>query len=225
MVKIASTSGAWCTSKFRCAIFFGGISMLHPDDETGEFLESLRRGDPEARSRLITHACERLRRLTRRMLRNYPGLRRWEQTDDVLQNALIRLCRALEETKPESPRHFYNLAALQIRRELIDLVHHHLGPLGHGARHHTDGESKPDEGNGVLDRHAGVAEEPASMEEWTHFHEMVEALPDEEREVLGLIWYDGLTQEAAALVLAVSVRTVKRRWQAARLLLARVMPT
>jgi RNA polymerase sigma-70 factor (ECF subfamily) len=142
----------------------------------------------------------------------------------VLQNALIRLCGALEATKPESPRHFYNLAALQIRRELIDLVHHHLGPQGHGAKHHTDGAGKAaDDVDGAFDRQAGAGDEPDSLEAWTAFHEKVDLLPDEEREVFGLLWYEGLKQEEAALVLAVSLRTVKRRWQSARIKLAQAI--
>src|SRR5438128_1367023 len=106
--------------------------------ETARLLDLLRQGDDQARCQLVSHACERLRRLTSRMLKGYPGVGRWEQTDDVLQNALLRLWRAMEAIQPESVRHFYNLAALQIRRELIDLAHHHLGPQGQGAKHHTD---------------------------------------------------------------------------------------
>jgi RNA polymerase sigma-70 factor (ECF subfamily) len=41
-------------------------------------------------------------------------------------------------------------------------------------------------------------------------------LPDEEREVVNLLFYGGLTQQEAARVLGVSLRTVKRRWQSAR---------
>ena len=51
---------------------------------------------------VIGRSCERLRQLAHRMLKNYPRLRRWEQTDDVLQNAMIRLHRSLAEVKPES---------------------------------------------------------------------------------------------------------------------------
>jgi RNA polymerase sigma-70 factor (ECF subfamily) len=47
----------------------------------------------------------------------------------------------------------------------------------------------------------------------------VEALPDEEREVVGLLFYEQLTQQEAATVLGVSLRTVKRRWLSARCLL------
>jgi DNA-directed RNA polymerase specialized sigma24 family protein len=45
-------------------------------------------------------------------------------------------------------------------------------------------------------------------------------LPDQERELFGLLWYEGLTQEEAANVLGASLRTVKRWWQSARLKLA-----
>jgi RNA polymerase sigma-70 factor (ECF subfamily) len=64
-------------------------------------------------------------------------LKRWEQTDDVLQNATPRLCRALRETTPPTVRDFFRLAALHVRRELIDLARHHYGPQGPAARHHT----------------------------------------------------------------------------------------
>lgn len=170
---------------------------------------------------LLNHACDRLFRLTRVMLRDFPQLRRWEQTDDVLQGALIRLHRALQEVQPDSEQHFYNLATVQIRRELLDLAKHHLGPEGGGANHHTDGQA-PDEKGGVLAVRAESVEEPTTVAEWTEFHTLIESLPVQERDVFDLIWYQGLPQEDAAKVLGISVRTVKRRWQSARLLLARL---
>jgi RNA polymerase sigma-70 factor (ECF subfamily) len=150
------------------------------------------------------------------MLRSYPQVGRWEQTDDVLQNALIRLCRALEDITPESTRHFYNLAALQIRRELLDLADRHQGPHGMGANHHTDPTG------GAVAGQPDVDEGPETVAEWAEFHRLIEQLPDEEREVFALLWYQGLTQEAAAELLGISLRTLKRRWQAARLTLARL---
>ena len=104
----------------------------------GRWLERLRDGDEAARSEVINHACVRLEALTRRMLRHYPRLRRWEQTGDVLQNAVVRLHRSLATVRPESPARFYGLAAAQIRRELTDLARHHFGPEGAAAHHHTD---------------------------------------------------------------------------------------
>ncbi|MCZ2343381.1 MAG: hypothetical protein LC104_16550 [Bacteroidales bacterium] len=47
----------------------------------------------------------------------------------------------------------------------------------------------------------------------------MEALPDDERAVVDCLFVNELTQEETAQVLSVSLRTVKRRWQSARILL------
>ena len=94
------------------------------------WLDRLRAGDDAARVALLETAGARLVRLAHKMLKGFPRVRRWEQTDDVLQNAILRLYRALESTAPESVRSFFNLAAVQIRRELIDLARHYEGPSG-----------------------------------------------------------------------------------------------
>jgi RNA polymerase sigma-70 factor (ECF subfamily) len=52
------------------------------------------------------------------------------------------------------------------------------------------------------------------------FHELVEKLPEAEREVVNLLFYEALSQDEAAKLLGVNVRTVKRRWQSARLRLS-----
>jgi RNA polymerase sigma-70 factor (ECF subfamily) len=64
---------------------------------------------------------------------------------------------------------------------------------------------------------ADESQEPSRLAAWTEFHAQTEALPEEEREVFDLLWYQGLPQAEAAGLLGVSERTVKRRWQAARL--------
>ena len=46
--------------------------------------------------------------------------------------------------------------------------------------------------------------------------ELIAALPDDEREVVGLLFYQELPQAEAAALLHVTVRTVQRRWQSAR---------
>jgi RNA polymerase sigma-70 factor (ECF subfamily) len=180
-------------------------------------LERHARGDATAREQLLHAACDRLLRLTRKMLRDFPEVRRWEQTDDVWQNASLRLWRALEQVQPVDARHFLRLAALQIRRELIDLARRHSGRDGNGAAHVSHlaaiGEGHPGD-------HADRAEltlEPRRLAQWQEFHACVDQLPDEEREAFDLLWYHGMSQEEAAAVLEVSVRTIKRRWRSARL--------
>lgn len=169
------------------------------------------RGDESAREALLQHACDRLLRITRRTFRNYPYLRRWEATDDVFQNAMVRLHRALQDVRVETVKHFFNLAGIQIRRELNDLTRHYFGPQGYGANHHTDHKPADDAG-GSLDR----SEEPEDLLQWSLFHEYCDNLPEEEREVVNLLYYQGLTQEEAARVLGKSLRTIKRRWFDAR---------
>lgn len=175
-------------------------------------LDRLHQGDETARKELLEGVCDRLSRLAHVMLRDYPRLRRWEETGDVLQNALIRLFRALETIRPPTLRDFYRLATLEIRRELLDLVRHHFGPHGDGGHHQSAGPAdNHDPGNLTL--------EPGRLAAWSEFHRQVEALPQDEREVFELIWYQGLGHTDAARVLDVHPRTVKRRWQSACLTL------
>jgi RNA polymerase sigma-70 factor (ECF subfamily) len=125
---------------------------------------------------------------------------------------MMRLHRSLAQVHPESTRLFFGLAATQIRRELIDLARHHYGPEGNGSNHHTDGGE-------AVERFLDCRGEPKSLIEWTNFHTHVECLPDEDRDVFDLLWYEGLTQPEAAEVLGISLATLKRRWQSARLLI------
>ena len=185
------------------------------DTELRNLLDRLQSGDGSARDQLIALAQARFVALARAMMRRYPHVRRWEQTDDLLQAALVRLHRSLAEVRPESARHFDNLAAAQIRRELIDLARRYQGPEGIGANHHTDGGDP-------ASRLAQVADgsgRPESLDEWAAFHDAVEHLPEEERRIMDLLWYRGLTHAQAAEALGVATKTVQRRWASARLMI------
>jgi RNA polymerase sigma-70 factor (ECF subfamily) len=179
----------------------------------------MRAGDQAARTRLVEHACQRLRELAQRMLRRFHKVHRWEETDDVFAEAMVRLHRSLAGVQLESARHFYNLAAAQIRRVLIDMARKHFGPEGVGANQESQlrgSESQTER----ADCQAVDRSEPADLLQWAEFHERIDRLPAEEREVFGLLWYDGLSQADAAAILNTSVRTIKRRWQTARFLIA-----
>ncbi|MCE9568097.1 MAG: sigma-70 family RNA polymerase sigma factor [Planctomycetes bacterium] len=182
------------------------------------YLDRLRDGDPSARGELLNCACDRLRRLTRKMLKGYPNVHRWEQTDDVLQNAIVRLQRTLQQLPIETARDFFRLSALEIRRELLDLARHYYGPQGAGAHHESHDNSPEDSSqrSPVADS-PDVTNEPGRLAVWSAFHDQVAALPDDEREVFDLLWYQGLSQAEAAEQLHVNVRTIKRRWLSARM--------
>lgn len=171
---------------------------------------------PLKRDELFREVYVRLEQLARGMLRKFPKVHRWEDTSDVLHNSLMRLLRALDVVQPQSQRHFWALAAEQMRRELIDLARHYQGPLGLGANHlSAAGESGTnDPAQNPEDDRDG---DPRELETWCSFHEAVAQLPDDEREVVGLLFYHGRTQAEVAELFGVDVRTVRRWWQRATL--------
>jgi RNA polymerase sigma factor (sigma-70 family) len=182
-------------------------------------IDRLQAGDEAARDELLSRSCDRLRRLTRKMLRGFPGVRRWEQTDDVLQNASLRLCSALREVRPPTAADFFRLAAAAIRRELLDLARRHAGAHGLGANHNSlaaaPGGAADASANDL--RFADTTNDPDQLDAWSEFHRAADALPAEAREIFDLLYYQGVSQLEAAAILGVSERTVKRRWQSARL--------
>jgi RNA polymerase sigma-70 factor (ECF subfamily) len=177
----------------------------------GHWLDRLREGDPTARNEVIRHSRERLRLLTHQMLRAYPGVSKLEDTSDVLQNVLIRLDRMLATVPVSSPRDFLCLATTMIRRELIDLARHYLGPEGeatHRAPSPLAAVDRPD-----------TRDDPFRIAMWRDIHSQIDALDAGDRELFELLYYQGLTQPQAASLLGLSERTLKRHWQAARLAL------
>lgn len=176
-------------------------------------------GDPEAVDELLRRTGNQLEALARRMLRDYPKVRRWEQTADVLQEALLRLDRALREAPPNDARHFFNLATVQIRRTLLDLARRYRGPMSLAANYDSAFAYVKRLGDALPQQVADS--EPVSLEDWSAFHEAVGELPEEEREVFQLTWYQGLSQRETAKLMQVDERTVRRYWLSAKLILAR----
>jgi RNA polymerase sigma factor (sigma-70 family) len=169
-----------------------------------DWLTRMKAGDESAPDELLRSVTLRLEVLARRMFRRFPQLRRWEQTDDVLQGALLGLLNALRAVRPESMRSFYALSSVMIRRQLIDLWRHYYGPRGPGTHHHSDPGAlalapAPEDDSPDIDR----------------VHELVDQLPEDQRAVFELRYYHDLSQDEVAEALGVSTRTVQRRWVAA----------
>jgi RNA polymerase sigma-70 factor (ECF subfamily) len=131
-----------------------------------------------------------------------------------LQYGVLRLLCALEQAEMTSVRDFFRLAAEQMRRELLDLARRYRsrrlqGP-GRTGEPGTSGQEvaspeRPD-----------ALEDPNDLEKWCAFHEAVERLPAEQREVVGLIYYHGWAQEVeVAEHLRISKSSVQRHWAAA----------
>jgi RNA polymerase sigma-70 factor (ECF subfamily) len=178
-------------------------------------VERWQAGDRAAGDELLRALGVRLEHLARKMLRDFPNVRQWAETLDVLQGSLIRLLHTLHNLRPESTRHFFNLAAEHVRRELLDLARRFGGARFARLTLDNPGEGSP-----------SLAQDPAAgddLELWCRFHEAVDQLPAEEREVIGLAFYHGWTQAQMAELFGVDERTVRRRWQSACLRLNRLV--
>jgi len=187
-------------------------------DRLATCLERLAAGDQTARDEILELCQARLQVLSHRLLGRFARVRRWDNTDDVAQNAALRLYRALGETVPKDTRGLLGLMAVQIQRELIDLARKHAGPHSWASNHDTNAGMKGSEWECRVDGAAAPDEsqEEIPIERWEEFHAAIKALPGDLREVFRLVWYLGLDRESAAKTLGCSVRTLGRMWQEAR---------
>jgi len=170
---------------------------------------------------LLNQNHEYLQFQVRNILRNNPRLCRWIQAEDVAQNILIRMYRCIKDENLEifDQQHFIRLMSTQLRREVIDLYRKHFGPYGMGTHLKTDPHAIAINSATEYRRvpTSATYNGPESDEEWSEFHEKVDQLPAELKQVFELIWYSGFTEVQASEILEVSERTVRRRWRDARI--------
>src|SRR5262245_31104225 len=161
---------------------------------------------------LLERAVGRLRQLCARFLyKSYPRLTRPPvnlETDDLLGGVVAGLLTALQTTRPPTVRRFFALANQHIRWQLNDLAR------------------RLDEKPAAAElAETGVAAPPASTAsgigpDGRRMLEVIEGLPEDEREVFELVGIQGLTHAEVAMLVGVSEKTVQRRLNRARLLLA-----
>ena len=161
---------------------------------------------------LLGRAARRLHQLCAALLhRSYPRLARPPlnlQADELLGGVVAGLLKALRTTRPATVRQFFALACQHMRWQLNDL-----------ARRFDD------QPPGAALAESGVAAAPSSSDSilTPNSRRMlgaIEDLPEDEREVFDLVGIQGLTHGEAAGVVGVSEKTVQRRLNRARLLLA-----
>ena len=188
-----------------------------PSTELQGLLDRLRAGDKAAGDELFRRIYGRLEGMTRKMKRHFHGLARWEDTDTILQEAALRLWQKVEADPPATVLAFFGDAGRKIRDTLIDLLRKYYGPEGPGGKIETNNPADSSDSTPRPAFEPGTdTADPALLAELTEIHRRIEALPEEERQVVDLIWYHDLSQQEVADLLGVSLRTVKYRWQAAR---------
>jgi RNA polymerase sigma-70 factor (ECF subfamily) len=130
------------------------------------------------------------------------------ETDELLNGVVAGLLTALKKVRPQTVRQFFALANQHMRWQLNDLAR----LLDQQPRAAALVES-------------GVAAPPGSSDsslgqDARRMLQAIEGLPEDEREVFELVRIQGLTYTEAAAVVGVSAKTVQRRLNRARLLLA-----
>jgi RNA polymerase sigma-70 factor (ECF subfamily) len=172
-------------------------------------------GDPAAEPivrELLEQAAGRLRLLCASFLyKSYPRLTRPPvnlETDELLGGVVAGLLKALRMTRPPTVRQFFALACQHMRWQLNDLARR-LDQQPAAAALAETGVAAPPASTG-----SGLSPDGRRM------LGAIEGLPEDEREVFDLVGIQGLTHAEAAGVVGVSEKTVQRRLNRARLLLA-----
>ena len=195
--------------------------------ETSELVEAAivrhHAGDPLALNDMFQRSGERIRTIAHRMLHGQFGrIAALEQTDDITQEAALRLLKAMREVPVGSAVEFFRFSACMMRRVLMDLGRHHFNPDGSAAHRADVPLGGNTSGPGFVPRDNRTSA-PDQLAAWNEFLERVETLPDEQLAVFDLLWCQDLEQEEAAKLLGVSVPTVKRRWRDAKLSLIELL--
>jgi RNA polymerase sigma factor (sigma-70 family) len=136
---------------------------------------------------LLYHDCPRLTRPPHNL-----------QTDELLSAVVARLLKALRQARPRNIREFFALAGQHMRWELNDLTRR------------LDKQPAAVElcEEQVL---AQASSDSGLSADARRILEAIDALPEEEREVFGLIRIQGMTLTETATLLEVSTKTVQRR--------------
>ena len=172
--------------------------------EVTELLNRYARGDKQAEQQLLPVIYKELRRIAAHHLRRErPG--HTLQPTDLVHEAYLRMT-GLRETEWKSRTHFFAMAAQVMRHVLVDYARRReAGKRGGGQAHLALTDDLAVSGHQcllILDLDAALTR--------------LQRLHARQARVVELRFFAGLTEDEIAELLAVSVKTVKRDWIAAR---------
>ena len=185
------------------------MSESRTTDSVQRYLDALA-GDQPAEPlirELLDRAVRRLQLLCANMLyRKYERLTHPPlniEKEEILSAVVERLLKAMRSIRPKTVREFFALANRHMRWELNDLARR------------LDQQPVFEELSECI-----LSQPAASDRNWSvDCLKAIENLPEEEREILGLVNIQGLSHAEAAEVLGVATKTVQRRLQRAMLFL------
>ena len=167
-------------------------------------LHKWRSGDEEAASRLMGIVYAELHRIAAVEMRRQRGPHTL-QTTAVLHEAYLRICRS-EPVDWVDSRHFYAIAALQLRRVLVD----------HARRTRSEKRGGGYEKLSLLDSDAGVVDLDDRLLGLDEALTKLQSLDARAARIVELRFFGGLSEVEAAEALGISVPTLKRDWNFAK---------
>jgi RNA polymerase sigma factor (TIGR02999 family) len=177
--------------------------MAPPLGEITALLRRIEQGDAAAHEQLANLVRAQLKRIAANRLRHERPDHLYE-TSDLVQEAYLRLFK-LKDIQWAGHAHFFRMAALQMRRILVEYARHHY---------------RDNPVNLPLDDIPGLifSREP----DWLAVDEILydlEKLDPARAELVVLRYFGGYQLGEIAQLTGLSYATVKRRWQAARALI------
>jgi RNA polymerase sigma factor (TIGR02999 family) len=183
----------------------GGIrQMAISPGEVTNLLIQLKKGNREAQSRLIPLVYAELRRVAARYMRGeQPG--HSLQATALVHEAYLRLA-GQQDISWQNRAHFFGVAANIMRRILVD---------------HARAKQARKRGGSIqkVSFDEAVLVQPEPSRDFLALDEALERLArrdSRQSRIVELRFFGGLSEEEAAEVLGISVRTVKREWAVAR---------
>lgn len=181
------------------------------------YLQDHAAGRPEALNELLRHAQDRLRRVAAAMMRSSQVARNLHDTDDLLQNAMIGLERAIRAEKPTTADSFGKLMTTKLVQAIRDLSKALHAKKRDVSRVTSLDQTIDDGGTSPL---AMDPVDPATHHEllidWSELHDAIANLPEEQRVVMEHIFYSNYTHDEVSTLLGVCTKTVQRRFSDAK---------
>jgi len=185
-----------------------------------ELLEEIRRAHDQNRPDLlpglirqfIDQAAPRLGELAHQLIRRHaPDFA--GQTDAVFNESYQRLVATLQKRlPPANPDEYFNIAAVQIRYALMELIRQKLKSQSRSA-----GEVSSD----IVNDSTAPPEKVVRIEACERLLVKIDRLPEELRRYLDLYWTQGLTHAQGAEVLGLTEKQAKTLWEKIKLILGR----
>lgn len=177
------------------------------------WLDAWKAGDSQGRDRLLEWANHRLKALAHRIVRPNDRVRRFVDSDDVLQEALINMIRRFDRP-PETIDVFFARSGELIRRALIDFARKYYGPRGDGERmvSNVSPRSGSREGFRLPDPNLSPCSQTLEDESYQALAVALESLPPADRDLVDLRYIHGMSQAETARLLGITDRTVRTRW-------------